>query len=260
MKRTHQLSPKEKYILEERGTEAPGSGVLLQEKGLGVYLCKKCDAPLYLSLAKFDSHCGWPSFDEELPDAILRRPDGNRTEICCKCCQGHLGHVFTQEQLTAKNTRHCVNSLSLRFVSALDEEGWPKAIFGAGCFWEVQHKFAKLPGVRKTQVGYMGGQITYPTYEEVCEGSSNHTEVLELSFDPSILTYQELLAFFFTFPQKPQKAQYSPTIFYLTDSQRLAALQYKEALENKQHASLATRIAPASLFYKAEDYHQNYLN
>jgi len=113
------LSAEERYVIENKGTERPFTGEYDEFYEEGVYVCRRCNSKLYRSDDKFDAHCGWPAFDQEIPDAVNRLPDpdGQRIEIECAGCGGHLGHVFLGERMTEKNTRHCVNSISMKFIS-----------------------------------------------------------------------------------------------------------------------------------------------
>ena len=261
------LTQDEKYIIEQKGTEYRFSGIYNDFYEEGVYLCKKCNAPLYKSEDKFKSSCGWPSFDDEIVGAIKKVPDadGRRVEIVCQKCGGHLGHIFEGEGFTSKNVRHCVNSLSLNFKSK--KENLKKAYFAAGCFWGVEFLFQKQIGVLEVVSGYMGGDIENPTYKIVCSGFSGHLEVVEVVFDESIVSYGTLVKLFFEIHDFTQTngqgpdigTQYLSAIFYCDENQKNIAENLIEQLEKKSY-KVATTLRPKVKFYKAESYHQNYYN
>lgn len=265
--RYHELSLEEDTIISKGHTERPGSGAYNHFDRRGVFVCRRCDAPLYLSEDKFSSGCGWPSFDCEIENGVRRLPDpdGRRTEIRCRACDGHLGHVFLGEGFTDKNTRHCVNSLSLRFVPALTEKGCEVALFAGGCFWGVEHLIKDEIGVIETQVGFVGGYVVNPTYEEVCAGKSGHIEVTRVVFDQKLTSYEILAKLFFEIHNPTEKdrqgpdqgRQYASVIFYLTKEQKKIALHLIETLKEKG-LNVVTEVLPARPFYAADEHHQRY--
>ncbi|NLY24681.1 MAG: bifunctional methionine sulfoxide reductase B/A protein, partial [Bacteroidales bacterium] len=232
----------------------------------GVYLCRRCDAELYHSSDKFDAQCGWPSFDDEIEGAVKRvtDADGKRTEIICNNCGAHLGHVFLGEGYTSKQTRHCVNSISLKFIPAR-QEGMNKVYFASGCFWGTEYFFMKAPGVKQTSVGFMGGHVENPTYEQVCQKNTGHLETTEVMFDPAVTSYEEMVKLFFethdftqTNGQGPDIGpQYLSCIFYSSAAEKEIAVKYINILTGKGY-SVATMLKPASTFWEAENYHQQY--
>ncbi len=264
------LTPEEERVIVHKGTEMPYTGKYDKFFEKGIYKCKRCGTPLYKSDAKFNSGCGWPSFDDEIPGAVKRVPDadGRRTEIVCANCGAHLGHVFEGEQFTAKNTRHCVNSISLEFEPAeAVYENIKKAYFAGGCFWGVEYHFEKLPGVIKAESGYMGGHKENPTYKEVCYTDTGHLEVVEVTYDPSKVDFETLAKLFFEIHDPTQTngqgpdigSQYLSAIFYNDEKEKESAEKLIKILEDKGY-KVATKLIPAKEhpFYKAEEYHQDY--
>jgi len=263
----NKLTPEEESVIVRKGTERPYSGKYLDHHEKGTYVCRRCNAPLYRSSDKFDSHCGWPSFDDEIPGAVKRvaDADGRRTEIQCAQCGAHLGHVFLGEGMTPKNTRHCVNSISMGFVPVQTETKTEQAIFAGGCFWGVEHYFRAAPGVVSTAVGYTGGQTSNPTYREVCSHGTGHAEAIEVIFDPAITSYEALAKLFFEIHDPTQVDrqgpdvgdQYRSEVFYTTPEQKATAEQLIAILKEKGYR-VATRVTPAGDFWKAEEDHQDY--
>lgn len=260
----NKLSPEEKAVLIDKGTEAPFKGYYTNYKERGLYICKQCDAPLFFSDSKFDSRCGWPSFDDELQGAITYHPDpdGRRTEIVCAECGAHMGHVFEGEGYTDKNKRHCVNSISMDFIAEKDIK---KAVFAGGCFWGVQHFFKKIDGVYTSRVGYTGGTKDNPTYKEVCSIDTGHYEAIEISFNPSIVSYEDLAKLFFEIHDPTQEngqgpdigEQYMSAVFYHDEKQKQTIKNLISVLMGKGYP-VVTELIEAGTFWEAEDYHQFY--
>ena len=261
------LKPEEKFVIVDKGTERPFTGEYDEFFEKGTYVCKQCGLPLYKSEDKFNSGCGWPSFDDEIPASVKRSvdADGKRTEITCAYCGAHLGHVFHGEHLTNKNIRHCVNSISMEFIPEGEPIKYNRAIFAGGCFWGVEHLFKEKEGVIDTRVGYTGGRTKNPTYDQVCMGFTGHAEAVEVIYDTEKTSYEELTKLFFEihdFTQKNRQGpdigkQYRSAIFYTDEEQKKTADKIINELESKDF-NVETKVEEASTFYVAEEYHQDY--
>lgn len=263
----NKLTQEEERVIIHKGTEPPFSGKYNDFFEEGTYHCKRCNAPLYRSIDKFRSHCGWPSFDDEIPGAVKRQKDtdGIREEIVCANCGAHLGHVFIGEGLTSKNIRHCVNSISLVFVPAKKDSKQAKAYFAGGCFWGVEYLFEKKKGVIKVVSGYMGGIKENPTYEDVTTGRTGHYETVEVTYNPEIISFEELAKYFFEIHDPTQEngqgpdigTQYESVAFYQTEKEKNILLKLISILKAKGY-NVVTKVLPAKTFWQAEDYHQDY--
>jgi len=266
--RYNDLTIREAEVIKAKGTEPPFSGIYENNKEKGTYLCKQCGNALFYSDSKFNSGCGWPSFDKEIDGAVKRLTDadGHRTEIECSVCGAHLGHVFTGEGFTSLNTRHCVNSVSLDFVPAILQPGrYGTAIFAGGCFWGVEYYMQQSPGVVSVISGFTGGTVKNPSYREVCTGTTGHAEAVKITYDITKTDYEQLLKLFMEIHDPTQLGhqgpdigdQYRSEIFYMNDEQKKIAEKCINLLKEKGY-KVVTKVTHASEFYQAEDYHQDY--
>ncbi|MGB3948331.1 MAG: bifunctional methionine sulfoxide reductase B/A protein [Bacteroidia bacterium] len=277
------LSADQYYILRKKGTEEPYSGKLLLNKEKGIYKCAGCGNNLFTDDMKFDSHCGWPSFDKEIAGGKIKTLTDNshgmqRIEIQCANCGGHLGHLF-DDGPTETGMRYCVNSLSLEFVSEneLKQEGTisknkntkkDTIVLGGGCFWCVEAVYEMLEGVVKVESGYAGGKVVNPTYKEVCSGTTGHAEVVSIVYDNSKIDLTEILKVFFTVhdPTTLNRqgadagTQYRSVVFYKNEIQKAVINNVIEALQNEKvfESPIVTQVVPFTNFYVAENYHQDY--
>jgi peptide methionine sulfoxide reductase msrA/msrB len=292
------LSPLQYHVTQQCGTEPPFHNEYWDNHAAGIYVDVVSGEPLFSSTDKFDSGTGWPSFTKPIEKGtVTEKKDTShgmtRVEVRSKVGDSHLGHVFTDGP-GPDGLRYCINSASLRFipVEKLEAEGYGEykklfptgasgldmkasaatqevAVLAGGCFWGVEELIRKLPGVLSTEVGYTGGQWPNPTYERVSSGTTGHAESVRIVFDPGKLAYADLLRYFFRLHDpttlnrqgNDRGTQYRSVIFVASDEQRRIAEQVKQEVDmsGKWGSPLVTEIVPASPWYPAEDYHQDYL-
>ena len=267
------LSNQQYYVLREKGTEKPFSGKWLLNNDSGTYTCAGCGNPLFDASRKFDAHCGWPSFDEEIAGGkITTRTDQShgmsRTEINCARCGGHLGHLF-DDGPSSTGKRYCVNSLSLEFTKQTANAALADTLtLGGGCFWCIEAVFEKLEGVLKVESGYSGGVVANPSYEAVCSGNTGHAEVVQIIFDPNQTSTTEILKVFFTVhdpcTMNRQGAdvgsQYRSVVFYRNAAQKATAVAIIDELSKSgaYRSPIVTAVEAFSIFYAADSSHQDY--
>jgi peptide methionine sulfoxide reductase msrA/msrB len=291
-----QLTPEQYRIARNKGTERAFCGTLLDNKKDGVYSCICCGLPLFASNAKFNSGTGWPSFfqpiaKENIKEEIDSSYGMTRKEILCTRCDAHLGHVF-DDGPKPTGLRYCLNSESLTFTESKglanladpalrqkkstvsNDATLAEAVFAGGCFWCVEAVFEELEGVKDVISGYAGGMKSTADYKTVCTGKTGHAEAVKIIYDPTKLTYEELLKVHFAMhdPTTLNRqgadvgTQYRSAIFFLNDEQRQIAQAFIEDLNTSKiyKQPIVTTLEPLTggegkEFYAAEAYHQNYV-
>lgn len=261
-----QLTEEEYRITRLKGTERAHSSEMCSLFEPGLYACVCCDTLLFDGQEKFESGTGWPSFTQPVKDnAVAYHSDSGfgmrRIEALCNTCQAHLGHVFPDGPAPS-GLRYCMNAVSLKKVNT----DYEKATFGGGCFWCTEAIFDQLKGVISVESGYSGGQIDNPTYREVCSGLTGHAEVVQVVFDPKVISYEDLLRIHLsthnptTLNQQGGDwgTQYRSIIFSHNDTQKESAGKILEEMQPAFERTIVTEIKELDVFYKAEDYHQNY--
>ncbi len=269
------LSPDLYAVARKADTERAFTGTMWNSETKGTYYCAACGYKLFKSNQKFTSSCGWPSFfEQDNKESITFKSDNSygmqRTEALCGRCDSHLGHLFDDGPAPTKK-RYCMNAISMDFVPVefiVAKSTLETITLGGGCYWCVEAVYEQLEGVTTVVSGFSGGSIKNPTYNEVCTGSTGHAEVVQVTYDTTKTNLDEILKVFFTVhdPTTLNRqgadvgTQYRSVIFYENEKQKKEALDLIHKLNTeKVYANpIVTQVQPFTVFYNAEDYHQNY--
>lgn len=263
------LMPEVFRITRLKGTERAHSSALCSLFEPGKYGCACCGTLLFDSGEKFESGTGWPSFTQPLEEnAVAYHKDKKYgrnlvVEAVCNTCDAHLGHVF-KDGPKPSGLRYCINALAIKKVDSNER----KATFGGGCFWCTEAIFQQLQGVVKVKSGYSGGDIVNPTYREVCSGLTGHAEVIEVTYDPREISYEDLLKIHLTThdPTTLNRqggdtgTQYRSVIFYRDDAEKATINKVIKEVQSVFDKRIVTELKPFEAFFTAEANHQNYYN
>ena len=267
------LTSEQFNITREQGTETPFSSPYNKNKDTGIYYCVSCKNPLFSSATKFESGTGWPSFfspysAKSIQVAVDNSAGTSRDEISCMRCNAHLGHVFNDGPKPT-GLRYCMDGIALLFQKEDLNVKLSKATFAAGCFWCEEAIFESVKGVKEVVSGYAGGTEENPTYEQVGSGATGHAEAIEIYYDSNKVTFPLLLKVFFA-SQDPTQVngqgpdngtQYRTIAFYRNDNEKkLIEDKIQELTKSgKFSRPIAAQVTAYTKFWKAEDYHQNYV-
>ena len=262
------LTQEQFTVTRLKGTERAFSSELCSYFEPGRYACVCCDTELFDAEEKFESGTGWPSFTQPVKENVVAyHKDSSfrmqRIEALCNTCDAHLGHVFQDGPMPA-GLRYCINAVSLKKIAVSEK----KIDFGGGCFWCTEAIFQQLRGILKVESGYSGGTVINPGYREVCSGTTGHAEIVEITYNPAEISFDDLLKIHLSTHNPTtvdrqgadKGSQYRSVIFYRTEEEKQIAIRVIDEVQKSYPDRIVTQLQKFEHFYKAEDPHQDYYN